>query len=1203
MSDQEKPNYYKGQPLPLTNLSADNFENFCHQVLIELGKDRGFEITSGPLNSSDQGFDLTGRYKDDKSVICFQCKRYNSKSTGLPTVGEELAKVAINAHFDSSPVSAHYILTTGSLTKDLVSVARSQTKQAWLENSIKALGKESLKTLVTKCKKNNLNEEEVITDYINNLERIIVWSGRDIDNNLIKISSNIESIIEKHFRLEALIRDEPRPNFDLSKYIYDVSSIEKNIIELFTVPTDLPPNICKNNPSKFLTEPFEQAVTDKPVSIIENLDLLDTGKCMIIVAQGGAGKTTSLQSLCYKLLNDDYDEKFILPIFIELGGYRGDLNKLINESLDITYGHWSSLPFEIILLLDGIDEISDNEINNFSIQFGSTLNRRNVKAIITLRNTGLQLPIVIPQIQSCYALLQLGFRQMIEIVESQLNEHDSFSFIQILRNKVHESGSEFLQIPFGLMYAIEHFDNNKYLPDSLQPIINDMVLRRHRVNHARQSSSGAHINKTSKSIINSLTESIAFEVRIIQGKSSLYLEEAEDVVSKALKHIQDNNVFGSSSLTESNVFSIALHFEMLSTHGQLFTMAHDIIADCLSAKLLARYWKDYIDQAGSRIGWDAWAFAASFIDPDEELEFISRLNKKDIALAARCAKDKSEDCIKLVETKILQLSNDPSLSIFSRTLSAASILGSEACIALLKDKLKEINPHRQYNAKRFLARAGDEAYLRKIIDENEPKMGGVSGGTIAIWFESPMKLTTKIARERIDEYLIDKIHHVPMALETLELYGDKTDIARVSEVLDKTKSSTEFCNAGRCLFQFDSIYAEKQLATRASDLEGDPFSPQAMRILHAHNCLVDVSKLFEEFINIKEVADNESHDIYEMAKLLENNTLPENANIKLLELVDADHSPDLLYASWNIATKQGFSIFDDRAIEQLNADNPDKAMVALNFAEANLIGSNKEGSLLQACLFQLKIRIDEKEPRFSLIGRICSILIDLDKCDLVAGYINKLLTKHIPIYFELFKEHKSEKQNSLYHEYSYSFPDLLTHINAALHLIDKDNLVGLIGVNFKNNENHEKTYLDIIKLVPRESVEKRISQIDDQFSKVLTIFLLSKFSKTEATKQLLINSIPMMLAHHFHYDHLISLLRVYWSSEIANVFVTIASTFEWNDLSMQMFERRIHEISDLLMDDDVNTLIASVASTTKNPYTKNIFTLWVDYIQYAHMHN
>ena len=287
----------------------------------------------------------------------------------------------------------------------------------------------------------------------------------------------------------------------------------------------------------------------------------------------------------------------------------------------------------------------------------------------------------------------------------------------------------------------------------------------------------------------------------------------------------------------------------------------------------------------------------------------------------------------------------------------------------------------------------------------------------------------------------------------------------------------------------------------------------------------------------------------------------------------------------------------------MNADNPDKVIVALNFSEANLIGSNKEDALLQACLFQLEIRINEKEPRFSLIGGIFSILIDLDKCDLVAGYINKLLTKHIPIYFELFKEHKAEKQNSLYYKYSYSFPDLLTHINAVLHLIDKGNLIGLIGVDFNSNENHKKTYLDIIKLVPREAVEKRIPQIDDQFAKVLTIFLLSKLSKTEATKQLLINSIPMMLAHHFHYDHLISLLRVYWSSEIANVLVAIATTFEWDNLSMQMFERRIHEISDLLMDDDVNTLIASVASTTKNPYTKNIFTLWVDYIQYAHMHN
>ena len=96
----KKPNLYQGQPLPLNDLTPESFEDFVHQSLIELGKGQGFEITGGPQNSSDHGFDLVGRRISDRNLMCIQCKRYNSSPVGLPIVGEELAKVAINTHLE-----------------------------------------------------------------------------------------------------------------------------------------------------------------------------------------------------------------------------------------------------------------------------------------------------------------------------------------------------------------------------------------------------------------------------------------------------------------------------------------------------------------------------------------------------------------------------------------------------------------------------------------------------------------------------------------------------------------------------------------------------------------------------------------------------------------------------------------------------------------------------------------------------------------------------------------------------------------------------------------------------------------------------------------------------------------------------------------------------------------------------------------------
>jgi hypothetical protein len=91
-----------------------------------------------------------------------------------------------------------------------------------------------------------------------------------------------------------------------------------------------------------------------------------------------------------------------------------------------------------------------------------------------------------------------------------------------------------------------------------------------------------------------------------------------------------------------------------------------------------------------------------------------------------------------------------------------------------------------------------------------------------------VRLTTAIARERIDDYLIGKIQHVPLALETLELYGDKSDIDRMIGVLNKTDELTEFYNASLCLFLLDSEYAETSLRLRANDLGIDKFALDAM---------------------------------------------------------------------------------------------------------------------------------------------------------------------------------------------------------------------------------------------------------------------------------------------------------------------------------------------------------------------------------------
>ena len=100
-----------------------------------------------------------------------------------------------------------------------------------------------------------------------------------------------------------------------------------------------------------------------------------------------------------------------------------------------------------------------------------------------------------------------------------------------------------------------------------------------------------------------------------------------------------------------------------------------------------------------------------------------------------------------------------------------------------------------------------------------------------MWFEAPVKIITQIAREQIDQYLLGNVPYVPIALETLELYGHNSDFERVKAVFDKTENLTEFYISSRCLLAFDVDIAVNMISSRANDLEGGKFWLHAMNIL------------------------------------------------------------------------------------------------------------------------------------------------------------------------------------------------------------------------------------------------------------------------------------------------------------------------------------------------------------------------------------
>lgn len=63
---------------------------------------------------------------------------------------------------------------------------------------------------------------------------------------------------------------------------------------------------------------------------------------------------------------------------------------------------------------------------------------------------------------------------------------------------------------------------------------------------------------------------------------------------------------------------------------------HDIVADYLAAGLLAKHWKNHINQIGAPIGLEAWVFAASKLQSTDKSEFLEKIIHIDLLLAAHC---------------------------------------------------------------------------------------------------------------------------------------------------------------------------------------------------------------------------------------------------------------------------------------------------------------------------------------------------------------------------------------------------------------------------------------------------------------------------------------------------------------------------------------------------------------------------------------
>lgn len=1191
----EKSNLYNGKPIPFDQLSPDGWEDFAYQVLGEIGKKRGFHTLSGRQNSSDEGFDVTARRNSDNALICIQCKRYAS-SIGLPTLASELVKVGLNTLLEGSTVKDHYLISSGKVTIDLRKKLRKSSREDIKKSALDKLAHADFATLRDKCYKEGVSAEETINSYIDNLDEIYVWSNVDFDNELTNVWSNIQDVLEKNFSLMVAVREYPRPDFDFDVLTTKILAKKPLVVPLFvSADASLPHNLLNVSASDGISNtPLNTSGLKGRFDVNQVLSNILDNESVVILGAGGAGKSTIFENFENLLIEAQADEVSIIPVYIRASSYKGDLDELIHRRLGITHGHWKSLPNNLFLLIDGIDEITDLKTQVLFDEI-SEISTNKIKLALSLRETGLRNPAYLGSIRYCFTLHNLSYRDCEKISESLIPSDEIGEFLKCFRGKVRTFGSQILALPFGFKVAVDYFNQEKTLPKNFDDLLENIVNKKIISNKARVHSADISINSVSENTIRELSSAVAFEFRIIRKNAAVPQYEAEKIVMSALRQIKEAEVFGADDIGDNKAFALALHYEIVK-HGSddMFYIDHDIIADYQASNILAVDWEHRLNDISIVLGADSWVFASRKISTGKILKFIDKVLSIDLILAARCAYSVGGSTFKNVETSIFNADNSNSPLQVSKAATAMAILKSENCMRRLKSNARSVDNHKAFQAQRALALAGDKVFLEDCLSQNESGVAAglnPSGGNYDMWFIGPPFILTDISRERIKLSIGKDNIFSSMAIDTISTFGDKTDIEDVSIVLRETVNPKEFYSACRCLLNLDRNHAVSVITSIAYSTKQSNSSLYAINFLSESGNEVDVSSIFSQFIDHAGATHTQQISNVEIfIKLLGKNSLPENASQLLESCLDVS-SDTKNYNVWSIATEHGFENFHNLAWLFLMGDSESKLSVGITFGRINFLSNGDKSKFINLLSSQLERKIQFITNFGFSVWRIIEALIFLGENEYCAGKLSDIIREHISIYFQK----RTDENVEVWSFYAMDFPCLIIEAEKIKHYLEEEVIVLLVGMDSVfTQQGFREAHASLLQTLPADILDDHIDKIQDKDIKINTLGAIVHFGATKRRAEMVLDMLPTALAHHMHNLDLVGFISYCWDDTFIEAFITSVANYSWDNISAQLFNSVSNAVVGKITADQSQRYISPIIDTIHNSEALYLLRLWHD---------
>lgn len=1175
----QKPALRINQPLPLGSLSPNQFEDFTYIALEEVGPLHGFQVTSHSSGTADGGFDVNALRIGDGAAVCVQCKRL-AETFYVATMAPELAKVALQSALEGSRTAEHYFVTTGKVSDKVRSALREADRETLVSAATAAaLRAEDLKDLRAEAARRQWDLPGVVNAYVL-AAKIFVWSGREFDLQIGRVWSRMADTIGRFFAVDVVLREHPRPDFDEAAYLARISAIAVGrTVPLWVTERSLPPNLRVASASDPLAhhdrprrQPARQEATEGTKNAVDRLVETARGTMTVLIGEGGAGKTVTMTSLAQELASRrraEQDDR--LPVFLSLRNYRGDLRQQVETELRIRHGHWESLPDDVFLICDGLNELPTGDAQSLLSEVRELMLRRKVSVVVSVRPSGMRRATLLPEVDAVLGLGSLSTPQIVRLSAAALTLDQHKEFMALLSPRLYRPGAKLFALPFGLAAALDVFLGTGRLPDDDRSLIDDVIRRRFARNQEVSSDSSAHLLDLPFETVRRLAESVAFEMRVVRRLGAADSGELHQIIKTALASIEDEALFGPDELTPAHALALLRHYEFLTIDGAGWArFGHDLLADRLASVPLQSHWSAHLTTLRHAFCDDAWVFAGPGVHLDNQGDFLNDIAAIDLFLAAHCAVEIGPDGTDTVEPLALARSQETDLFSIGYSAAILRVLGTTRCVDELR-RQRLTNPEgseRHGHATRALVRLGDEQVLDALHARADAMADIASGGDIDLWQSGPPDVRLRLARRRVGTET--NCNAVTLSLRTIYRYGGLADVPLVEGMMDRASDRHTFFNAFICLHELSPGRAVEKLRAVQERL-GPLQQVDCLEALANVGAAVDhdllASVILGDFaregdLSPKNPADEYFEAMETAVKILRAHAPPALVFDRFRGAL-ADMDDQRRHSIWQIVAVHAPACFDDAAEEATGGP--------LDYiGHAALFVTNSAWSLARKQAFTEKAKAHLRHDAglwFTWGGaRLIDLMLHVEEVGLATQVVCDQLSSLLDCYAGIRRNASdanegdppsclAKREDSL--RVQAYLGQLLKHLVRVSRTGVSGRLAELlrIDVSMRLSASDADNLRQILRPLGDDALDSELVAIADPYHQASALAVLSALGATPLRVATLRRLLPGIARPGSNSHELTESVKNMWGDDIARMVVEVIPSLDWRDERSEVFLR------------------------------------------------